>query len=460
MIRVYADWNVMSQMKNDKHPELSAILSNRQKFFNIFSTSHISDLCSSSSTTDNQQNSINDDLQYIADLTNSFCVYNNGKDIVIEQYDPKDLFNQQIEDNKLLNLSFDSLLDEIADSSSLIGALQPLIDELKRMPIDNAFQEAFNNPSTRDQMNRFFPGLHDDLTVQGLLNSISQMFKDLNESDTYKELREQVQSGLMINRDKMYASNDPFNAISKAYTKLGVEPPENKEHKYAPEWFNIISDAYIALDMHGFQEDKVKVNKGRKETFKNTTEDAFHAAYASTCDFYITNDKKAYRKSKEVFKKLNLNTIVFNPDEFVAYYNKALRYDTFDEFIDLLIAYIESSHYEVTEDGKQKSYYLPYFLFDYYNKIYIWEYDEEKKPCILLSRDKPTNNSYTYRCEVETLISKLAEGLGEDLDSLYLLSLNELLIEDWVGRKWNYGDILITLRILSGRLQLYFYFKD
>jgi hypothetical protein len=186
MIRVYADWNVMSQMKNGKHPELSAILSNRQKFFTIFSTSHINDLCSSSSTTDTQQHAINDDLQYIADLTNSFCVYNTGKDIVIEQYDPKELFNQQTEDNKLLDLSFDNLLGEITGSSSLIGPLQILIDELKTMPIEDTFQEAFKNPSTRDQMNRLFPGLNENLTVLGLLNSITQMFQDLNGSDSYK----------------------------------------------------------------------------------------------------------------------------------------------------------------------------------------------------------------------------------------------------------------------------------
>jgi hypothetical protein len=73
----------------------------------------------------------------------------------------------------------------------------------------------------------------------------------------------------MINRDRMFDSNDPFNAISKAYNKFGVELPRNAEHRYAPEWFDNITNSYLALDMHGYQEDNINIEKGRKETFAN-----------------------------------------------------------------------------------------------------------------------------------------------------------------------------------------------
>ena len=69
--------------------------------------------------------------------------------------------------------------------------------------------------------------------------------------------------------------------------------------------------------MHGYQEDNVNTSKGRKETFKNTTEDAFHCAFASTCNFYVINDKKSYKKTKQVYEKLQINTLVFKPEEFV-----------------------------------------------------------------------------------------------------------------------------------------------
>jgi hypothetical protein len=77
--------------------------------------------------------------------------------------------------------------------------------------------------------------------------------------------------------------------------------------------------------MHGYQEDKVNTQKGRKETAINTIDDALHAAFAATCNFYVTNDRKAYKKTKMIYKKMQKDTMVLKPDEFVSYYNEFLK---------------------------------------------------------------------------------------------------------------------------------------
>src|SRR5690606_33834059 len=149
---------------------------------------------------------------------------------------------------------------------------------------------------------------------------------NLNESDGYQELRKTVQGGMGINRDKIFDSKDPYKIIDDKYKKVGTNPNQFIDNsKNAPEWFNEITNEYLLLDMHGYQEDKVNIKKGRKETFKNTTEDAFHAAFASTCNFYIINDDKSYNKTRKIFEKLEIFTYVLKPIEFMNFYNGFLK---------------------------------------------------------------------------------------------------------------------------------------
>ena len=65
----------------------------------------------------------------------------------------------------------------------------------------------------------------------------------LNEDDKYKGLRKIVQSGIGINRDKIFDNSDPFQIIDKEYKKIGVSANEYIDNtKSAPKWFNEISN--------------------------------------------------------------------------------------------------------------------------------------------------------------------------------------------------------------------------
>src|SRR5690606_13762843 len=138
-----------------------------------------------------------------------------------------------------------------------------------------------------------------------------------------------------------------------------------------PKWFDDITNEYLKLDIHGYQEDKVNIKKGRKETFKNTTEDGFHASFASTCNIYVLNDNKSYKKTTKVYEKLNVNKRVFKPDEFTDFYKKFLDYN--DPKVDLRIMQdiLNSNNFSESknEHGIYKAYYFPFFLFGFFNKI-------------------------------------------------------------------------------------------
>jgi hypothetical protein len=460
MIKLYMDWNVMSQMKNGLHPQLLAIVSNKEKFFNVFSTSHIGDIYASYNSDESRMTIINEDLNYISMLTSNFCAYNNGENVVIEPYAPESLFNQKKEEKDLLQeFSFDNMFKDMGDDNDeLTNITSTFKDVLKALPIDSIFKEAYADPIKREQMKTFLPGLEDNLTFEGLINSMMTMFKRLNEQGDYKELRSTIQTGLNINRDRIFNNDDPYKLIEDAYSKMGAVPASNAEnHKYAPLWFNQITDNYLALDMHGYQEDKVNVDKGRKETFRNTTEDAFHAAFGSMCDFYITNDKKSYKKSLEVYKKLNLNTIVCNANEFLEHFENYLVRKSIHDDVNIFINLLAKGEYELYEDDAclTRSYYFPFFLFNHFTRAHIHTDKASQQTFIYLSKDSPTNNKWTFRVEIESLVTILTNIFGEDIEQMGALGHNEELDDAWVGRRWKYLDWIFRLTWRNGWLQLY-----
>ncbi len=155
---------------------------------------------------------------------------------------------------------------------------------------------------------------------------------------------------LNINQGKLTnPNNNPFDILNESYEKLGIEDsPLKKDYfekgKNAPIWFDDITSAYINLDMHGFHSDEIKVTGKKKKTFKNTTQDSFHTAFATTCDFYITNDKKNYQKAKAIYKEKNIFTHVLKPDEFIDFYKENLEKVDFITSLDKFI--------EVTKSGQ------------------------------------------------------------------------------------------------------------
>ena len=465
MIKVYFDWNVMAQMKDGQWPKLKDIMMNSKRFWKPYSTSHISDILSSFDGTEEQNNRIEKDLNFISELTENSFIYNDGKDIVLDFEQPNVYYQQRIDERNLFeNFTFDSLF-KIDDDNILVQSfIAPYVASLKQMPLDEVFKEAFSNPETVKQIDLLLPGLKDNLTMEGFLNSFGEAYKNLNNSEDYKELRKMVQTGLKINRDIIYDSKDPYSLIEKSYKNLiGVDilDTSNENDKNAPSWFNKISSEYLKLDMHGYQEDNVSVSsKGRKETFKNTTEDAFHCAFASMCHFYITNDKKSYKKANQVFEKLQLNTFVCKPDEFLNHYESYL--DIKEDFfnIQLIFGIIKDMEFyeEKFEETTLRTYLFPLFIFDFFNKISLVLLNKEP-PILVLERSKPTNGTL-YIFEVQNLVKKMRKIFGNDLNNFGEIREEEFAKKNWIGRSWLFQGKIFRLALVNGHVQLYLDFEE
>ncbi|WP_055443195.1 hypothetical protein [Lacinutrix himadriensis] len=459
MIKIYFDWNVLSQIKNGKHTELKEIIFNDDKLFIPFSTSHIGDILSSFKETDEQKEFIKSDLEFISNLTGNKCLVNTNEDIILDFCSPQELFQQRVNDKNLFNdLSLKGLMSifDQDESTKMIG--KNFINLLKSIPLDDSFKKAFENPKSAEQINKIFPGLEANPTMEGFFESFNKMTLNLNESDTYGELRKSIQNGIGINRDRIFNINDPYKIIDDKYKKLGGSPDDyiNKS-KNAPEWFNKISNAYILLDMHGYQEDKINIGKGRKETFKNTTEDSFHSAFASTCNFYVINDNKSYKKTKVIYKKLNINTLVLKPSEFVEHYQKFLDIKNQLFSIKLIFKIIQSQKYyeEKMEDSVLRTYFVPFFFFGFFNKIMMLLPDDNENITIILSQNGPSSHT-VYAMEVRNLVGEICNLFGNDLDNYGEVKDEEFIEKEWKGRKWQIDNYSFRLIRLNGLFQFYF----
>jgi hypothetical protein len=458
MIKVYLDWNVMAQIKDGNHQELKDILIDNKKLLKPYSTSHISDILSSFKDDEKQKELINQDLEFISKLTNNAFLFNDGKNIILDFALPTEYYQQRLDERDLYkDISIDGLFGRYENDELMGGLMKPYLNLLKQIPLDNIFKETFENPEASQQIETLFPGLKENPTMDGFFKAFGEMYRNLNEDDKYKDLRKIVQSGLGINRDKIFDSNNPYEILQDKYKQISNSNIQSSANdKHAPEWFNEITNEYIRLDMHGYQEDKVNVTKGRKETFKNTTEDAFHAAFASTCNFYVINDKKSYKKTKQVFEKLQINTLVLKPDEFVKYYDDYLDFEDPGLNINIPFALLQNGEYteQQLEDAILRIYYFPFFLFGFFTKLMLLLPENEEPPILLLSRTKPTNGT-TYIMEITRLANEISSLFGEDIQELGEVKEEEFAETNWVGRNWKLGNLNLRLVSTNGHFQLY-----
>lgn len=467
MIKVYLDWNVMSGMKNNHFQELNDIILNKDKFLLLYSTSHIGDIFASiKNHNEEEQKIVREDLDYITYLTDDLCLVNNSKEVVLSRYQPGELLDDRISEAPLFeDFSLDNLFSSIEEDNPMFEMVNSMKSMLSSISLDFAFKEAYDNPESAAMMDKIFPGLKDDKTMNGFFNSFGKMFHNMNETEDYKDLRNMVQQ-IGVNSGHFNENKNPFEIIDNAYKNTGIGSFDVDKYfdktKNAPEWFNDITNEYVKLDMHGFKADKVKVNNKEKNTFKNTTEDASHSAFASRCEFYITNDDKNYHKTKAVFQKLGIYTIVLKPNEFIQYYNSFLNVNNFDDhfrsIIDEMnrIENFQEQRYESGESFGWVNFTSQYF-FNFFNKILIPN-PEVNEALFILGKESPSKSYIISQQEIETMLNLFTDKLGIDINRKSYYELGEINNEgDWSGRSWETNVGQINIKRLNGWFQMYFF---
>lgn len=461
MIFIYLDWGVMSVLKAGGHKQLLEILKQPDRFIIPYSTSHIADIFHSYKENNEEQDArINQDLEFISGLTNNSCYSCQKEEAGFMFYDPKDLFQQRVEEKDLFkNFNLDKL-ESMFKGDPLIEKLgKNIVESIRLIPIDQVMKDALENPEIGKYLDEILPGWKDNLTMEGFFEAFGKMIESWNESEKYKDVRKLVQNGLRINRDKLYDSENPFDLINKAYKDLGgsvtsIEYPSS----FGPDWYKKIGSEFLKLDMHGYKEDKIEVKPKSKKTFKNTVEDSNHAAFSSMSHFYIVDDRRAYEKAKKVYEKLGINSHIFTVEEFLNHYNSFLYRRDPNIDLKIQIEYLKRQPISIKEidSGKYATYYIPHFLFDFFNMMNIFYDKENHITMVTLGQSYPTNKRIIYYFEIVNLSKKLYAFFGQDSDDLGEISEEELKEEEWIGRKWEFEGISLRFNRSGGDYILYY----
>lgn len=459
MIKVYLDWNVMVGMKANRFPELTRILSDKEKFFIPYSTAHISDLSVS-----NSPQYIAEDLKYISQLTNNNFFSYDSKGIVLKTCIPSEILATKI---NYSDLDFEKILKSIQTTIQDPQQLDQTIKFFKSFNIEGLISNGIIDPTSLEDFHKIFPDVKNNPTIYGLITSLTKLYKNLDDKEDYKSLRKIIQK-IGINSGHFNANKNPLDLIDLTYKKNNIDfdsiTNKNFDHlNTIPKWFNEIVNMYLKLDIHGYKSDTIKVTDKKKQTFINTRDDASHSAFASICNIYLTNDSTNYDKTRIVYDKLNIKTKVFKPNEFINFYKMNLKNSTvsdfFNEMIDLLHEPI--FHDIDNEDGTYfgRVAFLDKYLFNLFNKIYVPKSDTEGI-YVILSTDYPNNNFHlTGYKEIEYLIKSFYDLFGKDIYENELFSdkdIEEIKNNIWIGRKWDTNMGSISIIKCNSYIQLYY----
>jgi hypothetical protein len=423
MIRVYLDWNIVSNYKQLYNQDLrDFITANKQYLLFPYSSAHFTDLMKSY----NPENKLfYEDLKNLEYLSEKHLLRWEENHMNLLFATPSEYFNFEKDKTNISDdFNIDEIFDDLDDVSGEFGF--DIGNNLKsfysQIPLDIGFNE-----KTESTLKKMFPNLNSNSSFLDFMKEWSVfMQKLLSDGNYYKNLRKDFGStGVKVEKNAgNWEEEDVINNIDKLlisfeldfnfreFVELMFE--HNKESKNLYTYF---TTAYLLLDMLGYKQDKLKKST---DNVQNIMADAEHAFYAAHCDYFVATDKNLRKKAKVLYSEFNISTKVLAPDEFIIKLKDVIHDLSVDanniiekgcSFMDenkVLKVFEEKNHAIDLYVGK-----LPIFYFNFFNHVIYHHYKEEK--CIVLTFVKrfgyfPRDSFYT---EYEILFDNIIKTVGD-----------------------------------------------
>jgi hypothetical protein len=425
-------------MKCGKHLELRDVIeSHRESLFIPYSTIHIDDMICKKKISEPL---ISEDLDYISKLSQNQCLYfDQEKTLHIENICP----HKVREDCELNNFdisafSFDKMLDALG---SVDNPIRKRVEKLRQIPIGATLPET-----------PYLKGLPQNPSFTQLFDSIIQYFASLGKTNEYANLRALFQSSIGINRDASFNWKHPIDKLNMHLIKsssVNMNYETFREqigvNRKGSSWFDDIVFTYQHLDMAGYKEDQIKITDKKSNTFTNVINDAFHAALASSCHVFISNDTRCSEKSIAVYEHLGIPTHVLKPAEAAERINKLVfSPPDYSALLNWVVQQIKESPCTLTElesIGRVKNYNCTSYLLGFFNRIYLPQPSEKPGFTIVLSSEKPSNGRFTLFMDIKHVLacfdkyfgSQVAVSFDEERWCKIAEAKEPLLIQRWIN---------------------------
>lgn len=338
MRRIYLDWGVISYLKKDEYAELrSLLLSNKDRFFIVYSSAHLEDLMKSKG-----KPQFDEDVKMLSDLVEDHLLDIDKGVVLPYRGKPDDYCRIYVDNSSCLSQSLDSFLSVFKNSS--------ILDDVSIDRIKSNYNEAFHIPSefrSNELFMRTLPNLPESPTVRDVLESVRQFLCDMVlNPGSYKKHRAFIHEKGFKLEDNAGNWNDgeAVDKITLFFKSKGIDMSFNDYvmmsfhgRKFTiNEFFTV---AYCLLDMLGFHSDKLPK---ATNTVRSVTTDAKHAYMAGFCDWFITADTKLYHKAKALYSHFGVSTCVMTPVEAVG----AIKEELLPLGQDYILSFIASEFIE------------------------------------------------------------------------------------------------------------------
>jgi hypothetical protein len=442
MIRIYLDWNVISNLKRPEYKELKDFIDEHKEHFLFpYSPAHFKDLMKSF-LPDNDY--FEQDIKTLEYLSGEHLI--RWEDSGTEFLLGTPLEYLEGEKNKDDYFSFGKKkkfkdLNEVLENSGL-GKVGEVIKGLYKIQ-PSGIEVTDEN---KEMLQKIFPKITSNSSMWDLMNEIEPFIQNLLfDKDFYKDFRKLIgDKGFKIDPNSgNWSEEEVIDKISLYIKSFGVEMDfiefvkfTFKYRKKPPNRFEFFTTAYFMLDLIGYKSDKLPKPS---DNWQNISTDGEHAFYGAHCDFFIVGDKKLKVKSKVLYNKFNLQTQILAPNEFIEVIEKQLH--TFPNssktnLIDEAFSFIDLKNsvevYPFSEENEVDTYAvkLPIFYFNFFNYAVYSNYINQQGVALTFKRVFKNYSKFLYYTEEERIVDLLTNLFGyEDKEEL-ILKKKEFVYED------------------------------
>ena len=423
MIRIYLDWNVVSNFKRSEFSEIREFIAEHKDYLLFpFTPAHFNDLMKSYHP---------DNSLFYLDLENLEYLSENhllqwGKDnIEIFFATPKEYFEREKNNEDIFSaMDFEKIINDL-DSFELGGKMGTLMKSILKLQ-PTGIQITDEN---REMLSKMFPNITNNSSMWDLMmETIPFTKKLLQDKGYYKDLRKTINnSGLKLDENSgnwdvenvVKNINDilqekKVNLTFREYIDMSFKDKKEPVNKY--EYYTA---AYLMLDMIGYKSDKLPKPT---DNMQNIQTDGEHSFYAAFCDYFVVMDKKLKTKTKVLFNEFNIPTVVLSPEEFINIVKPKIHTpNTNTYFLIEASSIIKNGNmireYDIDENAIESCVVkLPVFYFNFFNYV-IWEYyPKENGVMITFKKVFENYSNFVFYTEIERLIDRVCLFFGNDND--------------------------------------------
>ncbi|MCT4206551.1 hypothetical protein HZP44_16445 [Elizabethkingia anophelis] len=460
MIRVYFDWNVVSNLKRPEFSELNNFIEeHKEKLLFPYSPAHFRDLMKSYSP-DNIH--FNTDLEKLNYLSGKHLI-RWGKDGIEPLFGtPQEYFQEEelhTETNFIEAFDFDKIFSDLDENSKELGL------ENIGAAIKNMFQHLPTGititEENKEMLSKMFPNLDNNSTMWDFMKDFGPFTQNLlQDGDYYKDFRKTLgDTGFKLEANAgNWSEEEVIDNIDKFLLSLNsnmtfIEYVETSlKHRKEPYTkYDFYTTAYLMLDMIGYKSDKLPKPT---DNMQNIQADADHSFYGAHCDYFVAMDKKLMVKSKVLYNKFNIPVKVLTPEEFLNDIRQVIHdRNNIQNFLEEILSFCTNENIVETHPASEENeigthaFKLPIFYFDFFNYVTYQFYEKEKFIFLVFKRVFKNYSRFIYYTEIEKVIDKVCDFFGyEDKEKLEQKKKEFAYGDSSIEFSWQYDRGIIKLK--------------